>query len=66
MLINLINYIKEIKYIMNKFFIERYIYNIEYEGLISIKKMNNMYKNRFNYINGIDEKSMLINRFKSS
>ena len=63
LLINLINYIKEIKYIINKFYIERYLYDIKYNGLISIKTINKMYKNKFNYINGISEKEYLIDKF---
>ena len=63
LLLNLINYIKDLKFIMNKFYIERYLYNIEYNGLISINNINQMYKNKLNYINGIEEKTILFNKF---
>lgn len=63
LLINLINYIKELKYIMNKFYIERYLYDLNYNGLISINKLSDMYKNKLNYINGIEEKIILVNKF---
>ena len=61
--VNLINYIREIKYIMNKFFVERIIYDLRYRGLISVNTKENMYKNRLNYICGVNEKSYLINNY---
>ena len=61
--VNLINYIREIKYIMNKFFVERIIYDIEYDGLVSVKTMDSMYKNRLNYICGVNEKNYLLNKY---
>ena len=63
MLFSLIKYIKEIKYILNKFYIERVIYDMNYSGLKSIKGISYMYKNNFNYINGKDEKNYLKNKF---
>lgn len=55
LLCNLINYIKNIKYIINKFYLERMIYDIKYDGLISVDSKDNMYKNKYNYINGVGE-----------
>lgn len=63
LIINLINYIKEFKYTINKFYIERYLYDIEYNGLISVKNINKMYKNKLNYINGKIEKEYLTMKF---
>lgn len=63
LLINLINYIKELKHIINKFYLERYLYDIKYNGLISINNLNQMYKNKYNYINGIKEKDYLSYKF---
>lgn len=55
LLCNLINYIKNIKYIINKFYLERMIYDIKYDGLISVDSKDNMYKNKYNYVNGVGE-----------
>jgi len=63
LLTSFIKYIKEIKYIINKFYIERIIYKIDYNGLISVNKLNNIYKNKFNYINGIKENECIKNKF---
>ena len=61
--VNLINYIKEIRYIMNKFYVERIIYDLEYYGLVSVKTKNDMFKNKLNYICGINEKSYLLSNY---
>ena len=50
-----IKYIKEIRYIFNKFYIERIIYKIDYIGLISVDKLCDIYKNKLNYIKGVNE-----------
>ena len=63
LLVSLVNYIKEVKYIINKFYIERILYNLEYNGMISVRSINYIYKNRFNYINGINEKKVLKDKF---
>lgn len=59
LLCNLINYIKSIKYIVNKFYLERMIYDIKYDGLISVDSKDNMYKNKYNYINGVGEEFII-------
>lgn len=59
LLCNLINYIKSIKYIINKFYLERMIYDIKYDGLISVDSKDNMYKNKYNYINGVGEEFII-------
>ena len=59
LIVSFINYIKNIKYIINKFYIERIIYDLKYNGLISVKIKENMYKNKYNYINGVEEKIYL-------
>ena len=66
MITSLINYIKEIKYIINKFYVERVIYNLDLKGIKSIDKLNNLYKNKLNYINGINEKTVLKKKFNIS
>lgn len=60
LLCNLINYIKSIKYIINKFYLERMIYDIKYDGLISVDSKDNMYKNKYNYINGVGEEFVIV------
>lgn len=60
---SLFKYIKEIKYIFNKFYIERILYKIEYKGLISVNKLSNIHKNKFNYIRGISEKKRLKEKY---
>lgn len=63
LIVNLVNYLREIKYIINKFFVERIIYDLKYKGLISVNNKEMMYKNRLNYICGINEKKYLINEY---
>ena len=63
LIVNFINYIREIRYIMNKFYIERIIYDLKYNGLISVNTKEMMYKNRLNYICGINERDYLANKY---
>lgn len=59
LIVSLIEYIKSIKYIFNKFYLERIIYDFKYNGLVSVNSKKNMFKNKRNYINGVDEKYAL-------
>lgn len=59
LLCNLVNYIKSIKYIINKFYLERIIYDIKYDGMISVNNKDAMYKNKYNYINGVGEEFVI-------
>ena len=59
LLCSLVNYIKSIKYIVNKFYLERVIYDIKYDGIVSVKCVNDMYKNKYNYINGVGEEFVI-------
>lgn len=59
LLCSLVNYIKSIKYIVNKFYLERVIYDIKYDGIVSVKCVNGMYKNKYNYINGVGEEFVI-------
>lgn len=63
LLTNLFKYLKEIKYIFNKFYIERIIYNIDYKGLISVNKLSDIHKNKFNYVNGVKENEYISSKF---
>ena len=64
---NIIKYQKEIKYIFNKFLLERYIYNITYNKRKKINKIDNMYKDKYHIIKEnntyITEKQALYHKF---
>ena len=64
---NLIKYYKQIKYIYNKFLLERYIYKITHNKTKKIKKINNMYKEKYHVIKEKDcyitEKQALSHKF---
>lgn len=47
---NLIVYYKKLSYIFNKFLLERYLYNINYNEIKIIKDHNKMYKNKSHII----------------
>jgi len=65
---NIIKYQKELKYIFNKFLLERYIYNITYTTRKKINKINNMYKDKYHILKEnnsyITEKQALSHIFK--
>lgn len=65
---NLIKYYKNIKYIFNKFLLERYLYKITFNRIKKINKIDNMYKEKYHIIKQnnsyLTEKQVLINRFK--
>lgn len=65
---NIIKYQKQIKYIFNKFLLERYIYKMTYKKTKKINKLNNMYKEKYHIIKEnntyITEKQALLNKFK--
>lgn len=63
LLTTLFKYLNDIKYIFNKFYIERIIYKIEYKGLVSVDKLSDLHKNKFNYINGIKENEYISSKF---
>jgi len=65
---NIIKYHKELKYIFNKFLLERYMYNITYNKTKKIHKITHMYKERYHVLKEnstyITEKQALSNKFK--
>ena len=65
---NILKYYKELKYIFNKFLLERYIYRITYKETKKINKLANMYKEKYHIIKGknnyITEKQALTYKFK--
>jgi len=64
---NIIRHYKEMKYIFNKFLLERYIYKITYNKTKKINKINNMYKEKYHIIKEnntyITEKQALSHKF---
>ncbi|MBQ2873533.1 MAG: hypothetical protein IJE89_06015 [Bacilli bacterium] len=64
---NTIKYYKEMKYIFNKFLLERYIYKITYNKTKKINKIGNMYKDKYHIIKEnntyITEKQALSHKF---
>lgn len=65
---NLIKYHKQLKYIFNKFLLERYIYKITYKKTKKINKLNHMYKEKYHILKEnnsyITEKQALSNKFR--
>lgn len=67
---NLTKYYKQLKYIFNKFLLERYIYKITYNKTKKISKIKNMYKEKYHILKEdntyITEKQALHNKFKNT
>lgn len=65
---NIIKYYKQLKYIFNKFLLERYIYKITYKKTKKINKINHMYKEKYHILREnntyITEKQALSHKFK--
>lgn len=67
---NLVKYHRQLKYIFNKFLLERYIYKITYNKTKKINKINHMYKEKYHILKDkntyITEKQALSNKFKNT
>lgn len=67
---SLIKYYKNINYFFNKFLLERYLYKINLNKTKKIKKIDNMYKEKYHVIRKnntyITEKQLLNHRFKGN
>ena len=67
---NISKYYKQLKYIFNKFLLERYIYKITYNKTKKINKINHMYKEKYHILKEnntyITEKQALSHKFKNS
>lgn len=65
---NIIKYQKQLKYIYNKFLLERYIYKINHNKTKKINKINNMYKEKYHILKEnntyITEKQALSHKFQ--
>ena len=57
--------IKNLKYIMNRFYLERLHHKFNYKIKSNVKNIGEMYKNRHNYINGESEEKYLKRYFNS-
>lgn len=53
--------ILNIKFIYNKFLLERYLYKYKYRKIKYVSNINKMYKNRLNFINNVSEEKILKN-----
>lgn len=66
---NLIKYHHQLKYLYNKFLLERYIYKITYNKTKKINKIDNMYKEKYHILKEnnayITEKQALSNKFRT-
>lgn len=67
---NLVKHHRQLKYIFNKFLLERYIYKITYDKTKKINKINHMYKEKYHVLKDkntyITEKQALSNKFKNN
>lgn len=65
---NLVKYHRQLKYVFNKFLLERYIYKITYDKTKKINKIDYMYKEKYHILKDkntyITEKQALSNKFK--
>lgn len=65
---NITKYQKNLKYIFNKFLLERYIYKISYKKTKKINKISNMYKDTYHILKEnnqyVTEKHVLSQKFK--
>ena len=61
-----INYIKDLKYINNKFYLERYLYDIPYNNIkyINNNNLKNMYQQKYHFFNNIREYDYLKKMFE--
>jgi len=55
--------IKNQKYIFNKFLIERILYKYKQKRIKNVSTINKIYKNKLNFINGINERKILLKKF---
>ena len=67
LLYKLIYFIKNKKYIENKFFLERYIYDIPYRKIIYYNdyNINNMYQEKYHFFNYVNEKKYLGTKYRN-
>lgn len=63
LLFKVISYIKEYKFIWNKFLVERALGQNRYKKIKNISSIKGIYKNKFNFINGISERKVLLKKF---
>ena len=63
----LVYFIKNKKYLENKFFLERYLYDISYKKIINFKDKNidNMYQERYHFFQYINEKKILETKYSN-
>ncbi len=62
--IKVIEFYKNKNYLFNTFIIERYLYNFNFNIIKKINDINKMYKEKYHYIDGKDEKEYIKKIFK--
>lgn len=62
-----IYFVNNKKYLENKFFLERYLYDLSYKKVVYFKKncLSNMYQERFHFFNYINEKNILKTKYRN-
>lgn len=63
LIFKVLTYIKDNKYIFNKFLLERTLFDFNCRKTKNVNSINKIYKNRFNFINGVSEKKILLKKF---
>lgn len=64
LLVKLILYIKEYKFILRKFYLERYLNEPKYKKVKYIKSLKQLRKNYYNFIRAENEKKVLSRMFE--
>ena len=61
----LIKYINNYKYINNKFYLERYLYNIPFSRIVYLNNsnINNMFQDRYHFFNNVKEYDLLRKKY---
>ena len=63
LLVQIILYIKEYKYVLRKFWLERYLSNKKYKKIKYVKGLKGIRKNYYNFIDNVGEKHILAQKF---
>ena len=65
LLYKIVYFIKNKKYIENKFILERYLYNMNYNKIKYINNIDNMYQEKYHFLNNINEKKYLESKYSN-
>lgn len=64
LIIKVFDFYKMREYLFNNFVMERYLYDFNFRFIKYIDNINKLYKNRYHFINGIDEKEYIKKYYK--